>query len=127
MADALDLAYCDACKASWRAIGGWCSAEDREAWFEVRGLLVRVRCSAIKEGTGERCKVTSLQAHEGAEPLRRGADRCAAHGGVAVGAARISQADLIAGQQQVRNVVLERARSGRVLNHGACRELPLGA
>ena len=95
-----------------------------EAWFEARGLVVRVHCSAFKESTGEQCNVTSLQAHKGAEPLRRGADRCTAHGGVVEGEARISRGGLIAGQQQARNVVLERERSGRVSNHYACRELP---
>ena len=46
-------------------------------------------------------------------------------GGVVQGEARISRAGLIAGQQQARNVMLERERSGRVTTYGACRHLPL--
>ena len=58
----------------------------------------RIACSHMHPQTGVRCRVTSLQAHDGAVPLQRGADRCAAHGGIADGTAQISRADLVAGQ-----------------------------
>ena len=98
VAAALDLEYCDACKASWRAVGGWCDSNDRDAWFAARGLYVRVRCAAMKP-CGARCHVTSLQPHAGAEPLRCGADRCAAHGGVACGAPTIGRVNLASSRQ----------------------------
>ena len=118
VAAALDLEYCDACKASWRAVGGWCDSNDRDAWFAARGLYVRVRCAAMKP-CGARCHVTSLQPHAGAEPLRCGADRCAAHGGVVSGAPAISLTDVARGQLSAAAVSDQREqRTGRLPNYG---------
>jgi hypothetical protein len=108
VAASLDLEYCEACKASWRAVGGWCSSEEQAAWFEARGLIVRVRCSALINGTSLRCKVTSLQEHAGALPLREGNDRCAAHGGGVVSEAL--PAGFAAGQRQARIIRDQRER-----------------
>ena len=108
VAGSLDLEHCEACKASWRAVGGWCSSEEQEAWFQARGLIVRVRCSALIDGTSIRCKVTSLQEHTGALPLRQGSDRCAAHGGVVVSEA--VPAGFAVGQHRARLIRDERER-----------------
>ena len=79
--DTLGLTYCDACNDSWHKVGGWCSAEDRTAWFRKRGMVVRVRCEGIT-ANHVRCGVTSLHLHNGALPLRCGSNFCTAHGGV---------------------------------------------
>ena len=81
VADALDLAYCDECKASWRVLGGWCDADDERAWYEARGLHAPsriVRCHGVASH-GARCRVNSLCPHAGADPLRTGARFCAVH------------------------------------------------
>ena len=43
VAESLGLGYCSACESSWRALGGWCSAEDRRRWFHERDMVVRGR------------------------------------------------------------------------------------
>ena len=81
VAHALDLNYCDACQSSWRTLGGWCSAEDERVWYEARGLHAPssiVRCAGMTLH-GARCKVNSLSAHDGAQPLRDGERFCALH------------------------------------------------
>jgi hypothetical protein len=103
VADSLGLEHCDACQASWRAVGGWCSSEEQAAWFQARGLIVRVRCLALNKDTGLRCKITSTTLNDGALPLRCGADKCAPHGGVVEGRP-ISDAELLPGLQWAARV-----------------------
>jgi hypothetical protein len=33
---AFELAYCEACERSWRAVGGWCSQQDADVWYAMR-------------------------------------------------------------------------------------------
>lgn len=100
----LDNEFCDACKLSWHKVGGWCSVEDEELWYNERKLVKYVRCSATKPNGGI-CGITSLHTHDGAEPLRNGDNCCALHGGKVYGKPTMSKEDLIAGQETARDIV----------------------
>ena len=72
VAESLGLGYCSACESSWRALGGWCSAEDRRRWFHERDMVVLVRCSALNAGRQPLlCDEHAGACRRGASPPRR--------------------------------------------------------
>ena len=77
----LGLAYCNRCKRSWKNVGGWCNDEDKAAWYVARGLVHNVvRCNGTTSN-GERCRISSMHSHAGAQLLRDGGLFCSVHVG----------------------------------------------